>query len=332
MVAVETRTCDLLIIGAGPSGLYGAYYSGFRGFDTIVLDTLPEPGGQITAMYPEKEIFDVAGFPTVKGRELVERLVEQANTFPVEYLLDEQATGLTTSEDGPVTVTTATGRSIEAKAVVLTGGIGSFRPRPIPVGEEWAGRGLDYFVPKLDAYRERDVVIVGGGDSAFDWAWSLHPVARSITLVHRREQFRAHTGMVDKVRALPGVALITSHEVSDISGIETIDSVTVRHRDTGDETTLQADAVVAALGFIANIGPMADWGITLEKRRIVVDSAMRTSLPRIFAAGDLVAYPGKVPLISVGFGEVATAVNNAAPLIDPHYGVFPGHSSGETSQ
>ena len=329
---METRSCDLLIIGAGPSGLYGAYYSGFRGFDTVVLDTLPEAGGQITAMYPEKEIFDVAGFTTVKGRDLVDRLVAQASTFPVEFLLDEQALTLTTSEEGPVTVTTATERTIKAKAVLLTGGIGSFRPRPIPVGEEWLGRGLAYFVPRLDDYADRDVVIVGGGDSAFDWAWSLHPVARSVTLVHRREQFRAHAGMVDKVRDLDRVTLVTSHELSDISGAEGIESVTVRHRDTGAETQLAANAVVAALGFIANIGPMADWGLELDKRRILVDPAMRSSLPRVLAAGDLVAYPGKVPLISVGFGEAATAVNNAAPLIDPHYGVFPGHSSGESAQ
>lgn len=327
---MDTRSCDLLIIGAGPTGIYGAYYAGFRGFDTVVLDTLPEAGGQITAMYPEKDIFDVAGFPVVKGRDLVDRLVEQAASGSPEYRLDEQAVTLTTSEDGPVVVTTAAGRTIEAKAVVLTGGIGSFRPRPIPVGEEWIGRGVAYFVPSLAEYTDRDVVIVGGGDSAFDWAWSLQPLARSVSIVHRREQFRAHAGMVDKVLDL-GVTAYTPYELAELRGGDTLAEVDIRHRDTGETQTLKADAVVAALGFIANIGPMAEWGLDLEKRRVLVDSAMRSSLPRVFAAGDLAAYPGKVPLIAAGFGEVATAVNNAAPLIDPSYGVFPGHSSGESS-
>ena len=330
-------SCDVLIVGAGPAGLYGAYYAGFRGFRTIVLDALPEPGGQITAMYPEKDIFDVGGFPVVKGRELVERLVEQAgahtgaaHTGP-EYLLGEQALELQTSAEQPAVVTTSRGRRIEAKAVILTGGIGSFKPRPLPVGEEWIGRGAAYFVPQLSAYADRDVVIVGGGDSAFDWAWSLQPLARSVSIVHRREQFRAHAGMVDKVLAL-GVAAYTPFELAAVRGGESVAEVDIRQRDTGDVTTLQTDALIAALGFIANIGPMAGWGLELDKRRVTVDSAMRASLPRVFAAGDLCTYPGKVPLISVGFGEVATAVNNAAPLVDSHMGVFPGHSSGETGE
>lgn len=327
---MDTRTCDLLIIGAGPTGLYGAYYAGFRGLDTVVLDTLPEPGGQITAMYPEKEIFDVAGFPSIRGRDLVDRLLEQAASGAPEYLLDEQALQLDTSVEGPVVVVTAAGRRIEAGAVILTGGIGSFTPRPLPVGGEWIGKGVEYFVPSLAAYEGKDVLVVGGGDSAFDWAWSLHPVARSVSLVHRREQFRAHAGMVDKVRDL-GVTLHTSQEVSAIHGDDSITAVDLTHRTSGELQTVPADAVVAALGFIANIGPMADWGLELDKRRIVVDSTMASSLPRVFAAGDMAHYRGKVPLIASGFGEVATAVNNAAPVIDPSVSVFPGHSSGEST-
>ena len=325
-----THECDILIIGAGPSGLYAAYYAGFRGWSVVIMDALPEVGGQITAMYPEKDIFDVGGFPVVKGRQLVEQLIEQAAAGSPEYLLDEQAVTLTTSEAGPVVVTTAADRTIEAKAVILTGGIGSFRPRPIPVGTEYIGRGVAYFVPRLADYADRDVVIVGGGDSAFDWAWSLYPIARSLTIVHRREEFRAHAGMVDKVRAL-GVTFVTSSELSAVHGTDWVSGVDVTHKVSGEVTRLPADAVVAALGFIANIGPMADWGLQLAKRRVVVDAAMHSSLPRVLAAGDLATYPGKVPLISVGFGEVATAVNNAAPLVDPTFGVFPGHSSGESA-
>lgn len=327
---MSNRECDLLIVGAGPVGLYGAYYAGFRGFDTVVMDTLPEAGGQITAMYPEKEIFDVAGFPSVRGRELIDRLLEQASSADPEYRLGEQAVQLHTSNEGPVRVVTDLGAEVIAKAVILTGGIGSFTPRPVPVGTEWVGRGVEYFVPRLEDYRDRDVVIVGGGDSAFDWAWSLHPLAASVTIVHRREQFRAHAGMVTKVQDL-GVHFLTSSEITGVRGEDNVTEIEVTHKDSGQVTVLTTDAVIAALGFIANIGPMADWGLTLDKRRIVVDSAMAASLPRVFAAGDLAAYPGKVPLIASGFGEVATAVNNAAPLITPGVSVFPGHSSGESA-
>jgi len=326
--------CDMLIIGAGPAGLYAAYYAGFRGFSVAVMDALPEPGGQVTAMYPEKDIFDVAGFPLVKGRDLVQGLVEQAAQFNPTYLLGEQAMSLSDSTDDPdggrVTVIGAAGSTVAARTVVITGGIGSFRPRPIPVGEDYVGQGIAYFVPKLAEHAGHDVVIIGGGDSAVDWAWSLHPIANSVTLVHRRDQFRAHSTMVDKIRAA-GVRLVTSAEITRVGGEGVVTEVDVTSKKDGTVETLPAQTVIAALGFIANIGPMADWGLELEKRRIVVDSAMRTNLPRVFAAGDITQYPGKVPLISVGFGEAAIAVNNAAPLIDPSHGVFPGHSSGESN-
>lgn len=327
---MATHNCDMIIIGAGPTGLYAAYYAGFRGFSVVVLDALPEAGGQITAMYPEKDIFDVAGFPVVKGRSLVDGLVEQAAQFSPTMLLGQQAVSLDHHADG-LTVTTDQGQAISAKAAVITSGIGSFRPRPIPIGEEWVGKGVVYFVPRLADHTDRDVVIVGGGDSAFDWAWSLHPIAKSITLVHRRDQFRAHASMVEKVRDL-GVQLVTSAELSAARGSDWIEEVDVTSKADGSVQTLKAQTVVAALGFIANIGPLAEWGLELDKRHVVVDTTMRTNLSRVYAAGDITHYPGKVPLISVGFGEAATAVNNAAPLIDPTHGVFPGHSSGESAQ
>lgn len=318
--------CDLLIIGAGPTGLFGAYYAGFRKFRTIVMDTLPEIGGQVTAMYPEKLIYDVAGFPAVRGRGLIEGLWQQAQSANPRLLLGQQATTLASYPEA-VKVTTHDGTVIDARAVLIAGGIGSFAPRPLPTGQEWEGRGLVYFVPRLEAHRDHHVVIVGGGDSAFDWALALHPIAASVTIVHRRGAFRAHESTVEKVRDL-GVRLVTNAEVEAIEGTNTIEKVTVASKD-GHRETLPADSVVAALGFIANIGPMTDWGLDLEKRRIVVDSTMATNLPRVFAAGDITAYPGKVALIATGFGEAATAVNNAAPLINPSIGIFPGHSSGE---
>ena len=318
---------DVLIIGAGPAGLYAAYYAGFRGFTVTVLDVLPEPGGQITAMYPEKMIFDVAGFPAIKGRDLVEGLLAQANNFSPTYVLGERAEQVTHTDGSHVTVTTDKGTVIVAKAVVITGGIGSFTPRELPTGSEFIGRGLVYFVPRLEEHRGKDIVIVGGGDSAFDWAFSLHGIANSIKIVHRRDAFRAHAATVDQVREL-GIELIINSEVSAVTGTDHIESVTITNKDSGDERVLPAQTLVAALGFVANIGPISDWGLNLEKRHIVVDTHMRTNQPRIFAAGDIATYPGKVALISVGFGEAATAINNAVPDIDPAQGVFPGHSSG----
>ena len=325
-----TVECDLLIIGAGPTGLYAAYYAGFRGLRVAVVDSLPELGGQITAMYPEKQILDVAGFPSIKGRDLVEGLVAQAATAEPRYLLDRTAATLATDDLG-VTVGLDDGTDVRAGAVIITAGIGKFSPRPLPAGEGWQGRGLEFFVPSFAPYAGKDVVIVGGGDSAFDWALHLEPVAASVTLVHRRDAFRAHERTVQQVRD-SSVQIITKAEVvalhdvdGGVDGSGPVGSVEVK---VGEEvTTLPAQAVVAALGFLADLGPLQQWGIEVSKRHVLVDPGMHTSLPRVFAAGDITEYPGKVRLIAVGFGEAATAVNNATVAIDPSAKVFPGHSS-----
>jgi thioredoxin reductase (NADPH) len=314
---------DLVIIGAGPTGLYAAYYAGFRQLRVAVVDSLPELGGQITAMYPEKQIFDVAGFPSVKGRMLVDGLVEQAATAKPEYLLDRTASGLVEHDDG-VTVTCDDGTEVRAKAVLITAGIGKFSPRPLPAGEGWLGRGMEFFVPSFEPYAGKDVVIVGGGDSAFDWALHLQGIARTIALVHRRDAFRAHERTVQQVTE-SDVQIITKAQVTELRGDGTLESVVI---DVDGETvTRPCQALVAALGFVADLGPLQTWGIEVSKRHILVDPSMRTNLPRVFAAGDITEYDGKVRLIAVGLGEVATAINNAAPLVFPDQGVFPGHSS-----
>ena len=318
--SVET---DLLIIGAGPTGLFAAYYGGFRGHRVAVVDSLPELGGQITAMYPEKQILDVAGFPSIKGRDLVDGLVAQAAVAEPTYLLNRAATTLVEDADG-VTVGLEDGTEVRAGAVIITAGIGKFSPRDLPAGAGWLGRGMEFFVPSFAPYAGKDVVIVGGGDSAFDWALHLEPVAKSVALVHRRDAFRAHERTVQQVRDST-VEIITKAEVSALNGEALLESVDITV--DGETTTRPAQAVVAALGFIADLGPMLTWGIEVEKRHIVVDPSMRTNLPRVFAAGDITEYPGKVRLIAVGFGEAATAVNNATVAIDPSAKVFPGHSS-----
>jgi thioredoxin reductase (NADPH) len=317
---------DLLIIGAGPTGLFAAYYAGFRGFRVAVVDSLPELGGQITAMYPEKAIFDVAGFPNVKGRDLVDGLVEQAGTAKPEYFLDRTAVSLSHDADS-VTIGLDDGTEIKAKAVLITAGIGKFSPRPLPAGEGWLGRGLEFFVPSFAPYAGKDVVIVGGGDSAFDWALHLEPIAGSVTLVHRRDKFRAHQRTVEQVQAT-SVEILTKAQVTALKGANgsgVLESVDIEV--DGEVITRSCQALVAALGFVADLGPLQEWGIEVEKRHVVVNSAMRTNLERVFAAGDITEYPGKVRLIAVGFGEAATAVNNAAVAIDPSAHVFPGHSS-----
>ncbi|MGK5738360.1 NAD(P)/FAD-dependent oxidoreductase [Micromonospora sp. URMC 103] len=321
------REVDVAVIGAGPAGLFAAYYAGFRGLSVAVVDALPEPGGQVTAMYPEKLIFDVAGFPSIKGRDLVANLVAQAAPFDPSYLLGTRAERLSYAEGRPV-LGLAGGTELRCGAVIVTGGLGSFTPRPLPVAADFVGTGIVYFVPRPADLTGRDVLIVGGGDSAFDWASTLHPLARSVTLVHRREKFRAHAGTVARVLGLP-VRVIVNAEVTRLHGDGTVTGAEITVRG-GAAETLPVDTVVAALGFTADLGPLADWGLRLDRRHIVVDSTMATNLPRIFAAGDITEYPGKVRLIATGFGEAATAVNNAAVVIDPGAHLFPGHSSDGT--
>ncbi|WP_219825103.1 NAD(P)/FAD-dependent oxidoreductase [Micromonospora carbonacea] len=316
---------DLAIVGAGPAGLYATYYAGFRGMSVAVIDSLPEPGGQIAALYPEKAIYDIAGLPSVRGQELVDALLAQAATAKPTFLLGESAVDLTCAEDH-VVVGTEVGTQVRAKAVLLTAGIGTFTPRELPVGSDYLGRGLRYFVPRLDELAGQEVVVVGGGDSAVDWALALEPHARSVTLVHRRPQFRAHEHSVAQLESST-VRVVTPYEVCGIAGEENVTSVTIAEVRGEGREELPAQAVVAALGFIADLSAMERWGLEMHRRYVAVDRSMRTNLPRVFAAGDIADYEGKVRLISVGFGEAAAAVNNLAPLVNPALGTVPGHSS-----
>jgi ferredoxin/flavodoxin---NADP+ reductase len=324
---VERTEVDLSIIGAGPAGLYAAYYAGFRGLSTALIDSLPEPGGQVAALYPEKLIFDVAGFPGVKGQELIERCVEQAAPYDPDYLLGHRAEDLTAHDDGSFTIRTHQGAEVATKAVLITGGIGTFTPRPLPDAGAYEGQGLVYFVRELESMRDQDVLIVGGGDSACDWALNLEGIARSITLIHRRDRFRAHEDSVRKLMA-SSVRVLTFNEVARIEGQPGVEQVTVFDNRTDEREILKINKVVAALGFKSDLGPLKSWDVHIDGRNVLVDTRMETNIRGVFAAGDITEYDGKVRLISVGFGEAATAVNNAAVHIDPGARVFPGHSSG----
>lgn len=315
---------DLLVLGAGPTGLYATYYAGFRGLRVALLDALPQVGGQIAALYPEKAIYDIAGFPSIRGQALVDQLHQQALSADPVLLLGRTAVGLATDDDG-VLVTTDNGEKIRAGAVLITAGIGSFTPRELPTGSEFLGRGLRYFVPRLDELADLDVLVVGGGDSAVDWALALESIARSVTVVHRRPNFRAHERSVADLHD-SSVNVMTPYEVDSIDGSSIVEEVTVVNKE-GHREVLKVQAVVAALGFIADLGPIEGWGLDLERRRIVVDRTMRTNLPRVFAAGDLAHYTGRVSLISIGFGEAALAVNHVAALLRPGASLTPGHSS-----
>ncbi|GAA3584958.1 NAD(P)/FAD-dependent oxidoreductase [Amycolatopsis ultiminotia] len=323
---------DIVVVGAGPTGLYAAYCAGFRGLSVLVVDSLAELGGQVSALYAEKLIYDVAGLPAIRGRELIDGLAKQADAFSPRYLLGEQARSIArapSADGGPPRwlLTTDRASRIDCGAIVVTGGIGTFTPRPLAAAAGYRGRGLAYHVPHLDAHRDQDVVVVGGGDSAVDWALALEPIARSVTLVHRRARFRAHAASVDQLRRSRCV-VHTDAEVDSIAGDPDLRHVVVATA-SGARLQLPADALVAALGFTANLGPLTDWGLEVVDRAIVVDSAMRTCLPGVHAAGDIAGYLGKVKLISVGFGEAALAVNNAATYLDPSRSLAPGHSTGK---
>jgi len=321
---------DIAIIGAGPVGLYAAYYAGFRGLSTVIVDSLPEPGGQISALYPEKPIRDVAGFPTILGKDLVAGCVEQASAYDPTYLLGHRAEQLERVDpDDPRSgfrLVTHRGTVVVARSVLVAGGIGTFTPRPLPGSTEWEGRGLIHFVRELDDLRDQRVLIVGGGDSAVDWALALADIAARVTLIHRRDGFRAHAASVDRLLA-SDVDVRVHHEVRRIEGGERVERVVVFDNRTDEETALEVDTVIAALGFTADLGPLRSWDVENDGRRIRIDSRGGTSMQGVFAAGDVCDYPGKLPLIATGFGEAATAVNNAAVWLDPEARLMSGHSS-----
>lgn len=319
---------DLVVVGAGPTGLYAAYYAGFRRLRVTVVDSLPEPGGQVSSMYPEKLIHDVAGFPAVKGRDLVAALLQQAQQFAPTWLLGRTADTLEHLDDGRLRMTMTSGEQVTTKAVVIAGGIGTFTPRPLVPAASYVGNGVEYFVVRPEDHVGQDVLVVGGGDSAVDWALMLEPIARSVTLAHRRVGFRAHGASVAALEATT-VRIRTPFVVSGVEGSPEngVTGATLTGVGADDVVHVPCTRIIGALGFTANLGPLTRWGLTVKDRHVVVDSTMHTGVRGVYAAGDITEYAGKVRLISVGFGEAALAVNNAAAAMDPDAALFPGHST-----
>jgi len=321
---------DITIIGGGPTGLFAAFYAGMRGRSTRIIDALPELGGQLTALYPEKDVFDVGGFPKILAKDLARNMVEQGLQFGPDIVLDEQVREIT-REEGVFRLRGRAGEYL-SRAIVLAGGKGTLEPveLDVPGYRELLHKGVEYAVKDPAAWAGRKVVLVGGGDSALDWVLVLMEHAASTTLVHRRDGWRAHQATVARMReavAAGRIDLRTFHEVRRIEGSDRVESVTVFDNRTGEETSLECDAIFAFLGFKPELGPIADWGLAIEKNRVKVSPLMETSVPGIYAAGDLVDYPGKLDLIVTGLAEATVAVNNAVHFVDPTARVNPGHSS-----
>jgi thioredoxin reductase (NADPH) len=293
-----------------------------------VIDMLEEVGGGLMALYPEKYIYDVAGFPKVMAKDLTRMLREQATQYPHCMALGEKVTDLRKLDDGVIALTT--NKKVHfSKAVVICAGLGAYIPKKldIPNLKELEGVGVFYFVRKLSDFRDKNILIVGGGDAAFDFSMMLEPVARSITHIHRNDFFSAHEASVSKVQNSSVRLKYPFWELKRITGENWVDEVTIVQTRTGEEEKFKVDAVLLNIGFLTNLGPIENWGLELENNSIKVDSRMRTNIEGVFAAGDITTYDGKLDLISTGCGEVAIAVNNAKNYIDPKAKVKPGHST-----
>jgi ferredoxin/flavodoxin---NADP+ reductase len=319
---------DVTIIGGGPVGLFGAFYAGMRGMKTKIVDSLPELGGQLSALYPEKYVFDMPGFPKVLARDLANEMVAQGLRFNPTVALDEQVATLERVEDGTLTLVTDKARH-HTRTVVICAGAGAFTPKRLDCEgmQEFEGRGVHYFVQNKEQFAGKRLLIVGGGDSALDWAMNLEPLADRITLIHRRDVFRAHEESVDWLLNRSTVTTRLFWEMKKLMGGERLERVLIANSQTGEEECLDVDACLVNIGFNASIGPIKTWGLDLQANQILVNSRMETNVPGVYAAGDICTYDGKLKLIATGVGEVCIAVNIAKTYIDPKAKAFPGHSS-----
>jgi thioredoxin reductase len=322
---------DVTIIGAGPVGLAAAFWAGMREATSRIVDSLPDLGGQLTTLYPEKWIFDVVGHPKILARDLVELLREQAGQFDVPVHLETTAETISW-EDGLVVLHTERGK-LRSRTVIIAGGHGAFEPKRLPGYDmtPWEGRGAHYLVGEKSEFAGKKVLIVGGGDSACDWAINLLDVAEEITLVHRREGFRAHEVTVGQVMqaAQDGtVDLRVPYQIKDVTGNGQVERVVLFHsEDDTQEVEVEVDAILLQLGFKTALGPLRDWGLEIFKGALVVDPVMKTNLEAVWACGDITTFDGKLKLIATGFGEAAIAVAQAVHHIRPETKIQPKYST-----
>ena len=321
---------DVTIIGAGPSGLFGAFYAGLRELRTKIFDVLPEVGGQLAVLYPEKHIYDVPGHPKVLAKDLVRLLLEQTMQWNPTLCLGQRVTDLQRREDGVLELSGG-GRTHLSKTVLITAGVGAFTANKLTLENigRFEGRGVYYFVKDKTLFRGKRLLIIGGGDSAVDWALNLKDYARQITLIHRRDQFRAAPASITELTN-SSVDVRVFHEIKSLQGDNRIEQAVIFDNRTKEETTLEVDAVLLNLGFKADLGPIKEWGLELHgTRHIKVNPRMETSVPGVYAAGDIAAQPDVEPvnLIATGFAQATLAINVATTYINPKAKVFPGHSS-----
>jgi thioredoxin reductase len=322
---------DITVIGGGPTGLFALFYAGMRGAKAKVIDALPELGGQLYALYPEKWVYDMPGFPAILAADLVKGCVEQAMQWPHAVCLEEKVTNLERLEDGTLKLTTDKAEHL-SKTIIVCSGIGAIKPRKLPAATaaQFEDKGIYYYARNFDAFNGLRVIVVGGGDSAVDYALALEPRAKSVTIVHR-SQFRAHASTVQQLRQSKVAIRQPDYEVKEIHGDGKVEAITIVHSKTKEETRLEADAVLAALGFVSDLGELARWGIKTEGNGVVIDPiTMETNIKGIWAAGDIISHTGKLKLIACGTSEAAIAVNQAMVYINPSNKVQPIHSSNLT--
>jgi len=321
------NTADLTIIGAGPVGLFAAFYAGMRGMSVRIIDSLSELGGQLTALYPEKYVYDMPGFPKILAKDLAREMGVQGLQFNPEVLLEETAEELLKTDEG-YNLVTRSGLTLPTKTIIISAGAGAFSPTKIGVEreEEFEGKGIYYGVKQKSAFAAKSLVIVGGGDSAFDWCLNLEPIAHTITLVHRRDQFKAHEDSVRQVMD-SRVQLRLWNVVKELHGNGSLEAITLENTQTKETEKLDVDAVIVNVGFKSSLGPLKNWGLNIDRTQIIVDDRYETNLPGVFAVGDVCNFEGKLKLIATGVGEAATAVCFAKTYLDPGAKLFPGHSS-----
>lgn len=325
---IEKKVYDITIIGGGPVGLFTAFYGGMRQASVKIIESLPQLGGQLSALYPEKYIYDVAGFPKVRAQELINNLKEQMAKFDPTIVLEQSVEKLEKLEDGIFKLTTNKEEHF-SKTVIITAGNGAFQPRRMELesASQYEGKNLHYFINDLNQFAGQKVMVCGGGDSAVDWALMLEPIAEKVTIVHRRDKFRAHEHSVENLKNSK-VDIKTPYVPVELIGDgEKITQVVLEDVNGENKEVIDVDSVIVNFGFVSSLGPIKEWGLTIEKNSIVVNSKMETNIPGIYAAGDICTYEGKVKLIACGFGEAPTAVNNAKSYIDPKAKVQPLHSS-----